>query len=224
MSGLVFSPGYANGVPSNGTYLCTTGDASNLTPNFTITGGLVSAGDLCSGAVVIPAGVTGINGGAFAHSPMTSISIPSSVTSIGASAFRYAALTSITVNINNQNYTSTSDVLFNKASTALIAYPAEKSITSYSIPDTVTSIGDHAFEDANLTSITIPSSVTSFGEAAFENANLTSINIPSSVTSMGFAVFWGCNLTSINIPSSVTSIGSGAFKYSSLASLRKPVR
>ena len=222
MSGLVFSPAYANGVPSNGTYLCTTGEASNLTPNFTITAGLVSAGLPCSGAVVIPAGVTGINGGAFAHSPMTSISIPSSVTSIGASAFRYAALTSITVNINNQNYTSTSDVLFNKASTALIAYPAEKSITSYSIPDTVTSIGDHAFEDANLTSITIPSSVTSFGEAAFENANLTSINIPSSVTSIGFAVFWGCNLTSINIPSSVTSIGSGAFRYSSLASATIP--
>ena len=116
MSGLVFSPAYANGEPSNGTYLCTTGEASNLTPNFTITAGLVSAGLSCSGAVVIPAGVTGINGGAFAHSPMTSISIPSSVTSIGASAFRYAALTSITVNINNQNYTSTSDVLFNKAS------------------------------------------------------------------------------------------------------------
>ena len=214
MSGLVFSPAYANGVPSNGTYLCTTGEASNLTPNFTITAGLVSAGLSCSGAVVIPAGVTGINGGAFAHSPMTSISIPSSVTSIGASAFRYAALTSITVNINNQNYTSTSDVLFNKASTALIAYPAEKSITSYSIPDTVTSIGDHAFEDANLTSITIPSSVTSFGEAAFENANLTSINIPSSVTSIGSGAFKYSSLASATIPSSVTSIEAEAFAES----------
>ena len=222
ISGLVSSPAHANGVPSNGTYLCTTGEASNLTPNFTITNGLVSAGASCSGAVVIPAGVTGINGGAFAISPMTSISIPSSVTSIGASSFRYAPLTTINVNINNQNYTSTSDVLFNKASTALIAYPAAKNITSYSIPETVTSIGDHAFEDANLTSITIPSSVTSFGEAAFENSDLTSINIPSSITSIGFAVFWGCNLTSITIPSSVTSIGEKAFKYSSLQSATIP--
>jgi outer membrane protein OmpA-like peptidoglycan-associated protein len=160
-----------------------------LTPNFTITSGLVSAGASCAGAVVIPAGVTGINGGAFAHSPMTSISIPSSVTSIGASSFRYAALTTITVNINNQNYTSTSDVLFNKASTALIAYPAAKNITSYSIPETVTSIGDHAFEDANLTSITIPSSVTSIGEGAFKYSSLASATIPSSVTSIGAQAF-----------------------------------
>jgi len=69
------------------------------------------------------------------------------------------------------------------------------------IPASVTSIGDRAFEDCNgLTSITIPSSVTSIGDRAFAGCNgLTSITIPSSVTSIGSAAFRNCNsLVDIN--------------------------
>ena len=64
-----------------------------------------------------------------------------------------------------------------------------------------------------LTSISIPDSVTSIGESAFHNCgSLTSISIPDSVTSIGNSAFRGCSdLTSINIPDSVTSIGDDAF-------------
>ena len=70
------------------------------------------------------------------------------------------------------------------------------------IPETVTSIGNAAFQGCNsMTSIIIPGSVTSIGNQAFHGcSNLTSLTIPSSVTSIGNHVFSRCsNLTSINV-------------------------
>jgi len=54
----------------------------------------------------------------------------------------------------------------------------------------------------NMTSVTIPNSVTSIGNYAFYNCTgLTSITIPNSVTSIGRGAFFGCSgLTSITIP------------------------
>ena len=78
----------------------------------------------------------------------------------------------------------------------------------------MTSIGYYAFyECTGLTSITIPESVTSIGESAFYNSGLTSITIGSGVTRIGYSAFYGCSkLTSITIPESVTSIEGGAFE------------
>ena len=87
-------------------------------------------------------------------------------------------------------------------------------LTSVTIPNSVTSIGDSAFSGCSgLTSVTIPNSVTSIGEAAFSGCSeLTSITIPSSVTSIDKYVFTDCfELTSITIPNGVTSIGEAAF-------------
>ena len=93
-------------------------------------------------------------------------------------------------------------------------YSNKESITSVTIEEGVTSIGNSAFADCTgLTSIEIPSSVTSIGESAFNYCpSLTSIEIPSSVTSIGNSAFEYCGLTSIEIPSSVTSIGERAFR------------
>src|SRR5262249_17268716 len=63
----------------------------------------------------------------------------------------------------------------------------------------VISIGDYAFYYSSITGVTIPNSVTSIGAHAFDLCdNLTSVMISDSVTNIGGGAFAGCfNLTNI---------------------------
>ena len=68
-------------------------------------------------------------------------------------------------------------------------------LTSVTIPDSITSIGEYAFyKCGGLTSVTIPDSVTSIGDSAFRNCSgLTSVTIPDSVTTIGGGAFYNCS-------------------------------
>ena len=88
------------------------------------------------------------------------------------------------------------------------------SLTSVTIPNSVTSIGDFAFSFcSSLTSVTIPNSVTTIGSWTFAGCGtLAAVTIGNSVTNIGKWMFFGCtSLTSLTVPDSVTSIGVGAF-------------
>ena len=88
--------------------------------------------------------------------------------------------------------------------------------TTISLKEGTTGIADGAFSGCNgLTSIAIPNSVTSIGNQAFEWSGLSSVTIPNSVKSIGVQAFATCGLKSVTIPSSVTSIGDYAFQYCS---------
>ena len=90
-------------------------------------------------------------------------------------------------------------------------------MTSAEIGDCVATIGYGAFhsmyDGTSLTSVTMPDSVTSIGSYAFIYCDkLTSIDLPNNLTTIGSSAFWYCSsLTSIDIPSGVTSIGGEAF-------------
>ena len=107
-------------------------------------------------------------------------------------------------------------------------------LTSITIPNSVTSIGDYAFKNCNITSITIPNSVTSIGEKVFmDNLRLTSIivekdnpkydsrdNCNAIIETSSNKLILGCKNTVI--PNSVTSIGDYAFFGSNLTSITIP--
>ena len=206
---------------------------SSLT-SVTIPEGVTSIGSSafsgCSSltSVTIPESVTSINDYAFRGcSSLTSVTIPEGVTSIGNGAFGdCSSLHEIIVDDENFDFTSIKGALYSKDITELYCYPAGLMETSFTIPETVTSIGNRAFYGcSSLTSVTIPESVTSIEGCAFQDcSSLASVTIPEGVTSIGEWTFWGCSsLTSITIPESVTSIGYCAFSdCSSLTSVTIP--
>ena len=112
--------------------------------------------------------------------------------------------------------------MFSKDKTELICYPASKSGSAYTIPDSVTSIANGAFNCCvNIASVVIPDGVTTIGNGTFYGCDsLTSIEIPDSVTSIGdYAFAWCSSLTSIEISESVTYIGDDAFEDSALETI-----
>ena len=206
---------------------------------FTVTEDVVVNGAGCTGAIVIPDGVTAIGDEAFKESTITSVSIPASVASIGDYAFyNLQTLTSVTFAANSE-----------LTSIGTRGFGSSSSLASFTIPTGVTSIGDFAFMQTKETTVTIPASTTEIGHGAFAymdlltsftfaagsqittippsmlygSVMLASLTIPASVTSIGIFAFSELEaLTSFTIPPSVTTIPEGAFRNSGLTSITIP--
>jgi len=86
--------------------------------------------------------------------------------------------------------------------------------TSVFLPDSITSIGDYAFNSlVDLTSVTFGKNLKSIGNAAFSGCKkLDNIILPDSLNDLGNAAFNACSsLTSIKIPNGITKINGSAF-------------
>ena len=199
--------------------------------------------------VIIPNSVTQIESQVFQFSEkLQNIIIPDSVTRIGLLAFQgckgltsinipkkvsmqhyyplfsgCANLTTITVDSDNPYFDSRDNcnAIIETATNTLL-----EGCKNTTIPGTVTSISDNAFERCTgLTNIIIPNSVTTIGSRAFYNCTgLKSINFPESVTSIGAEAFASCyELADLTFPKSLKNISSGAFNYClSLSNLTIP--
>jgi hypothetical protein len=151
---------------------------------FTLESNVVTVGTACTGIANIPEGVTGIDPGAFDGQPVSEIKIPSTMVSIlpQDTMVLLPSLLRITVSANNSTYSSDAQgVLFDKNKRVLWRYPAGKPEVSYSIPISVTTIGDSAFSGAQFKGVSIPNTVITLGTSSFFGSNLESVVIPASV-------------------------------------------
>lgn len=117
------------------------------------------------------------------------------------------------------------------------AFRGLSSLTSVTIPNSVTNILPYAFQGTGLLSVTIPDSVTTMGDFAFQSCSsltnviignnvttipwwgfgycfsLASVTLGDRVTTIGASAFQDCNLTSITFPSSLSTIGRDSFYH-----------
>jgi len=182
--------------------------------------------------ITLPGSLTNL--GAFAFqgcNGLTNVTVPAYVNTIGIWAFSNCrGLTNITVNPANAWYSSANGVLFNRAQTALIQYPAGKT-GSYSVPNGVTSIGTLAFDGStHLTSVTLPVTVTNISDEVFQYCiSLTNITVAAgnpvydSVNGVLFGnqqttlVAWPAGLGgSYTVPNGVTNVMDYAFSFCNL--------
>lgn len=134
--------------------------------------------------VIIPDSVTYIDNYVFyGCNGISSIDISANVNVIGNWTFAACDnLSAINVAGGNKKYASVSGVLYNKAKDTLLAYPAGKADVTFTVPNSVTSIGRGAFEGSNnLKTVVMGQQVTSIGYSAFAYCdNLSVINYSSS--------------------------------------------
>ena len=153
-------------------------------------------------SIILHTGITEIGSGAFAFSTLTQLTIPAGVKKIGARAFSGCKnLSAIAVDPGNMNFTSVDGVLFDKAKTTLMQFPAGHKDSIYTIPNGTKKIGGHAFLGAqDLVAVTISADVKEIEEYPFKqvfrlksltvkwekplsiNENAFDLNVPSNVT------------------------------------------
>ncbi|MGA2867045.1 MAG: leucine-rich repeat domain-containing protein, partial [Verrucomicrobiota bacterium] len=138
-------PNSVTSIGGDAFFFCTSLTNVTIGNGVTSIGGGAFASCTSLSSVTIPNSVTNIGKYAFEDcTSLTGVTIPNSVTSIGYWAFSYCtSLTAITVDALNYVYSSVAGVLFNKSQTTLIQCPGGKA-GSYTVPSSVTNIGDYA--------------------------------------------------------------------------------
>ena len=212
----------------------------------------------------LPEGFIFIDEGAFSYTEMGSLKMPTTMRFIAETAFNNNKLAGMTVLADNPYYaylastqgTVTYTMLTNKEKTKIIAAPGAKPtqfsssgttyLTSITIPDQITEIGDYAFYgnptlktvnfhagitrigmgafyETLLTRVSIPNPECEIGNSCFSNSQVSSITLPQGMKKLGRHVFFYCiNLTSLTLPEGMEEIGMMCFSSCNLTTVNLP--
>ena len=182
--------------------------------------------------IELPEGMIFIDNEAFCGTEMGSLKLPTTLQYIAEYAFDSNRLAGISVkadnpwfaNLSSQQEGYSMSVLTNKEKTKIIACPGAKwrgtsnnvdvYVTTYTVPEQITEIGDYAFMgNPKLTRVTLHSGITRLGDGAFYESNITSINVPNPDCEIGSSCFSHSKVSSVTLPQGMKRLGRHVFFY-----------
>ena len=161
--------------------------------------------------IVLPLQTTKIEADAFRNcSSLHTIEVPTLVESIETSA-GCTALTEINVQAGNSHYSSKDGVLLSGDGKNILWFPMGKE-GEYTLPSTVTTVGDYAFRNCRIETFHFADGLTSIGKYAFYNSSVKEVSLPSTVKQIPTGLFQKCaNLTTVHLGKNTEMLGDYVF-------------
>lgn len=161
--------------------------------------------------IVLPLQTTKIETDAFRNcSSLHTIEVPTLVESIETSA-GCTALAEINVQAGNSHYSSKDGVLLSGDGKNILWFPMGKE-GEYTLPSTVTTVGDYAFRNCRIETFHFADGLTSIGKYAFYNSSVKEVSLPSTVKQIPTGLFQKCaNLTTVHLGKNTEMLGDYVF-------------
>lgn len=161
--------------------------------------------------IVLPLQTTKIEADAFRNcSSLHTIEVPTLVESIETSA-GCTALAEINVQAGNSHYSSKDGVLLSGDGKNILWFPMGKK-GEYTLPSTVTTVGDYAFRNCRIETFHFADGLTSIGKYAFYNSSVKEVSLPSTVKQIPTGLFQKCaNLTTVHLGKNTEMLGDYVF-------------
>lgn len=161
--------------------------------------------------IVLPLQTTKIEADAFRNcSSLHTIEVPTLVESIETSA-GCTALTEINVQAGNSHYCSKDGVLLSGDGKSILWFPMGKK-GEYTLPSTITTVGDYAFRNCRIETFRFADGLTSIGKYAFYNSSVKEVSLPSTVKQIPTGLFQKCaDLTTVHLGKNTEMLGDYVF-------------
>lgn len=161
--------------------------------------------------IVLPLQTTKIEADAFRNcSSLHTIEVPTLVESIETSA-GCTALAEINVQAGNSHYSSKDGVLLSGDGKNILWFPMGKD-GEYTLPSTVTTVGDYAFRNCRIETFHFADGLTSIGKYAFYNSSVKEVSLPSTVKQIPTGLFQKCaDLTTVHLGKNTEMLGDYVF-------------
>lgn len=160
-----------------------------------------------------------------ANRMVSRIELPKTLQALGEFTFaECTGLKEYAVAEDNPYFEAEDGILYTEDKTCLLRYPAGRETESYTIPDTVTTLGNVAFAYNKMKSVTLPDSLTTLGKMSFSDCTgLTEITVPAQVATIPEYCFYRCkNLKKADLNNNITTIDFAAFACTAIESIDLP--